>query len=259
MEDWIFELNELAKKLLANASDLDDELDKFANGSPSTEFVGEVKDKLGSMCNALTEVGEILSQQDGPLGRLIQKLDGAKVCADAAGNLKRFLDSHEKMLRNIGVPKEMIDELLGQLAKQLKGGYPNIEEPQTITNKDGNDFKKQLDELRKLICEIHKNAELFNDVWNPEILRVCVKGVMGACLIVVDITGALAAPDFTGFVLVKAVKSTWSGYRMVTNAVEKIRGLWDGLKGGVRVKVRQENLKKHKPPKTVLKRGDKEP
>ena len=249
MEDWIYDLDTWARELLADAKDLDEKLNEIGKAAkPNIEQLGNIEKLLGTLCKNLTNVAEVLRQPTGPLTSLIEKLDGAKVSTDAPGALVRFLTSHERMLIRIGVPTKAIDALLQQLKSHMSNSLDRLEAPQTITPNDGSEFIEQVKSLSKLICEIHSNAELFNKAFDFELLKECVHGVIGTCLIVVDITGALTAPHVTVFVLVKAVKSTWSGYRMVKRSVGIIKDKWQSFKGTISTLVQQDAIRTNFPP-----------
>lgn len=278
MEDWIFDLVDGVKKLLSDATELDKTLDEIeANSPPTTPQLAKIEKYLGALCETLTNVGKVLREPAGPLNNLIQRLDGVSVSSDADGTIDRFLKSHTRMLLMIGVPREVIDRLLRVLQSEIDDGRVKLDEPRTITSIDGDALTASIEELGEIICKIHQNVRSISNIWDPELPRACVQGVMGSCLIIVDIAGAFtfAPVDITLSALFHAVMSTRSGYNRVRNSLVTIKSLWHQLTGDETL-INEEaapveeketiserhlkNLKKHKPktnPIQSKKGGDK--
>lgn len=219
MEDWIELLNEYAATLLNNADELNELIEEQVSEVIKQEDIPHFKEIFGNMCNALTLIVGILDGENAPLPRLIKELSGIDLPAHKV-DLEDFLKSHHEMLMKIGAPPRLIKQLLDMMSQE------SIETPQTVTQENGENFKREINELRNIICSMHQNVEKIDNALNLEVARACVKGTMGASLIVVDVTGAFMVPDMTGFVLYKAVKSTWTGYRWVVDGVKRLRKSW---------------------------------
>ena len=179
----------------------------------------------------LDEVLKILAGVDSPLSELERRVDGVKLAAEQS-ELKRFLISHEKLIRSLVVPQHAVSEALRLLKQEIEdGGSTAIDNPETL---DSAELLDALKELKDFVCRFSGNVSLLRKVWRPGLVLVCVDGVIGACLIVIDITGALAVPHLTAFVLVKAVKSTWSGCRLIKRVIKEGEGMWASWKTAIK-------------------------
>ncbi len=235
LEDLLFELHEKASELLDYASGLKDAVQN-APQLPSDEIVARVETLLKQSCLALRRVVEIVQHKtDSPLSELTKRIDGTLLSRDQS-DLKLFLTTHEKLIRHLGVSTEAVDRAMALLRGELESGESRLDRPETLNPEA---IIEALETLRDFVCELSAQASLFKKVWPRDLLLECANGVIGGCLIIVDITGALTAPHVTAFVFFKAVKSTWSGYRLVKKAVARGKDLWQSWKAAVG----QENVK----------------
>jgi hypothetical protein len=215
---FLEELHQRAQELLNDATDLD----KAIQGSTKpTRTTAEI---LQRACGALTRIKAILDSKSGPLDRLVAKVGGVIVGATAEKVWDDFVKEHEDLLRTFGVS----EGLLKQLRKDLEEDISPDERlaPETV---DARYIKDRISDIQQLICSLAQEAK--EHTLTPELIGQCVKGLIGASMIVVDITGALTVPDVTGIVLFKAVKSTFAGGRMLQKAVGKARDWFTSLKG----------------------------
>jgi len=257
VDDVIEELNRLAKLLLRETDKLEATIGRDGDTPLSGERLSTVRRVFDSACRHLTALEKALGKSDGHLAHLIDRFDGASVSVLASDATRRFLDAHRASFARIGVPQETIDSLIASLEEHVREGTIRMDEATTLSSSEGQAILDQLRALRDLLCDIHAHAELLAQIWGPEFAQACIQGIRGACVIVVDITGAMLTAHLTAFALYVAAKSVWSGYRRVQSAVEKIRSRWSALKSSVASKAKQERIKKGAPPSDVLRRKPK--
>ena len=106
-------------------------------------------------------------------------------------------------------------------------------------------------EFRDLVCEIAHDPNLGAILASPQLLGAIVSGMIGVAVVIVDVTGAAAvAPhDWTGWTLVKAVKSVWSGVSRIRRAVGTIRETLVSIKKSRATDEAIADVKKRFPPK----------
>ena len=207
LSDLIFELHEQARDLFDNVSQLDAALDEETGRSRTHE----IADMMKKLCAGMSNVVRLI---DNPsiVDRFFRVTGGVAVAPRVEKALDEFLDAHEKQLRGIGVSGTAIERLRKMLEKE--SGNENEDDSVTVSS----DLLENLQTMQKLVC---KSAELAGLI-DRSVLKSCVKGVMGAATVVVDITGLLTVPDVTGLIIWKAVKSTWFGGKMVKEAIEVV-------------------------------------
>ena len=239
MEELIAQLNALATELLGAATEISDNLN---DRSPAA--LSRATALLGKLCSGLTKTHELLARSDSPLAYLVRRVAGSKL-ADALDRAQEFLDEHAEALLKLKLPKKKVDQVIKDLKELVTGPGPeNLEHAQTILDKPANldlamappatykeEILNELAAFRDLVCGLSTVGELAGTILSPPVLKAVAEGVAGVAVVVVDVTGAAAvAPsDITGWVLVKAVKSTWSGVKMIRKSVNVLRDAWGNL------------------------------
>ncbi len=222
--DFIFELNQKARELLERATDMDAELDEKL-GTSAPDRLGRIQEHMNKLCSAMMSVVEILESPSSPLDRFFKRTRGVLMLPDVADALGEFVKSHEQQLHGMRVSESAIEKFKALLEEQVSG---SMDEPvrvdQVTKDKDGNDIGilADLRKLQGLVCDCSKVVGQLADIGKLNLLKPCVKGVMGAAAVVVDITGLFTVPDVTGWVLFKAAKSAWAGGELVKNAIGAI-------------------------------------
>ena len=222
--DLIQLLHEVVTELLKSAEELDGILEKEGD-TPSVEAVKRVGALLKTMCEALSRAHEILSRASSPLQVVVDRINYLEMKVSAAsGDLATFLSEHRDFIqKSTGVSPAMLKTVIDALDNQCKQSGSKLDEPHAF---DSNGVLGALESLRDITCQISQVADDLQLIWDPDLLRSVVKGVIGSCVIVTDVTAAASAPDVTGFVLLKAIKSTVAGTSMVVNAVKDVRSRW---------------------------------
>ena len=213
--ELIDQLHTAAQELFHHASELGDSLD-----SPSA--LPRAQELLKTLCETLKKVHGLLGEPNSPLHWLVERVSGTAL-ADTLGRTKQFLEEHRKTLVDLKVPPKLLDEVIGNLSVQVKGAGPeNLATPQGIIAKD---VLAAVAECRDAVCPLSQITEFAQDVLTPAVLKHVVNAVAGTALIVVDVTAAAAtAPhDWTGWVLLKAIKSTASGVSRIRDAVGPLK------------------------------------
>jgi hypothetical protein len=242
LDDFIAALHEIASKLLEHAEAIDSQL---GNGAPDQGVIG---DSLESICEALGKAVALLEVPGSPLDTLVAAVGNARVSLPMA-TLAHYIADHRQALEKLGISKRTIEKVVAELEALANVGETALDSPQTLTREHVLDPLRQ---LRDWICEMAKLADIAQLLTTPAVLKMAAKGVMGAAVVVVDITGAAAAAptDPFGWVLFKAVKSVWAGARMVRSAVAEGRTAWGRLKDAIaartqeRVQAQRQELKK---------------
>jgi hypothetical protein len=222
--DFIFELNQKARELLEHATELDEELDK----KPSTsdpDRLARIQKHMDSLCSAMTKVVEILELPSSPLDRFFKRTHGVLMLPDVADSLRHFLRAHEQQLHGMGVSERATEKFKALLEEQAYGSMDDPVRVDQVTKDEGGKDVGILVDLKKLqdlVCDCAKVVGQVANIGKLNLLKPCVKGVMGAAAVVIDITGLFTVPDVTGWVLFKAAKSTWVGGKLVKNAIGSI-------------------------------------
>jgi hypothetical protein len=243
MDDLIQALHEKITELLQQAQELDKTLELHSeNEAPPKETVERIGNLLHNICDALTKTAMQLRDPKSPLQELVRRLDGIPMVGPAS-LLERFLEEHKQFFINkLHVPPATVTKLIDYLKREAEEGDARLTDQHTL---DPNIVIETLESFRDVVCDLSRMARDLEIIWSPDLIKPVVKGVIGTCLVVSDITGAILAPDFTGFVLFKAVKSTMAGVRLVTASVSAIKERLSGW----RFKVNQHYLNNKRPPK----------
>lgn len=265
MDDLIGYLHKLASEMLEQANELGADLDV-----PPPGWLEKAQTALDKLCSTLTNLHEALERPSSPLLELVRRVDGVRL-SEGFDRVKQFLDEHQSAIQALGVDSERAKRIVEGLKELVTGdGTENIETPQTVKQRPTNGTEESssrtvyaeeviesLAEFRDLVCYLSKAAEFAGDVLTPQVLKAVAEGTAGVALIVVDVTGAVtvAPHDLTGWVLVKAVKSTVSGFKMAKKATGVLRDAYDRL-----VHLRNlANLRRHIPPGGFHLRADDPP
>jgi hypothetical protein len=252
MDDLIDVINELAKELLENAQELDDEI-----GLPNAN-AAKVAAGLQKLCDGLTKVIDQLEDKASPLQKFVRMFRDTGVGAvpkdqdDRAAKIRKYLAEHRAVLVKLQVPDRIIDRVLAELKPEAEMSGPNaIDSHQTL---ERDDIIKPLKELRDIVCQIAAAAQTIDILANKGLVTQVVKGTIGAATIVVDVTGGITAihVDPTGWVLLKAAKSVMAGGKMVYGAVRELKGMWERLRGQAArglADEKQRELRRRAPPK----------
>jgi hypothetical protein len=206
--DLIFELNKKARDILETAEQLDGEIDR----APSAERLRQLEDLMPRLCSGMTGIVEMLNSERSIMDRFLKRTGGVAYTAKASNAMKEFMRVHAQHLHGVGVSESIISKLKKVLEDE--GADPEAVEA------NGEDILDSLRQLQSLICQSSGLVEKI--AASTELLSGCVKGVMGAATIIVDVTGVFTIPDITGLVIFKAVKSTVIGVNMVRKAVGTI-------------------------------------
>src|SRR5262245_30277722 len=129
MEHWIDFLNRAAQELLDNAY----ELEKVVN--QTSQNPEALKKHLERICKTLTSVIDHLESKDSLLRKLVHKIGGTRV-SHSRDKLKEYLDDHRKAFEKLGVPPELIDDIIDSLRHEAKEGDNAIDVPQTLDVSD---------------------------------------------------------------------------------------------------------------------------
>jgi hypothetical protein len=243
MDDLVDVINELAKELLENAQELDDQI-----GLPNPS-VSKVADGLKKLCDGLTTVIDQLEDKASPLQRFVRMFRDTTVSAasknrdDLEAKVRKYLAEHRSVLVKLQVPDRIIDRVLGLLKPEAEMTGDNaLENPQTL---ERDNVIKPLKELRDIVCQIAEAAQTMDILANKGLITQVVKGTIGAATIVIDVTGGIAAihVDPTGWVLLKAAKSVLAGGTAVYRAVKELKGMWQLLHGQAQHDVAEEKQK----------------
>jgi len=241
-------LDSKARELLELAHDLDANL----NSLPIETLLPRIDAFLSKSCAALGEIEEIFKGSGSPLDELVRRIDGAIVAA-AASRLDEFLGDHAQMLKRLGVSQETIDKTL-DLLKATMTSDPDLALEQPATLKEGPDDNrleealKELSEFRKFVCELQASTHRLKEILDLRPIKACIQGVTGVCLVVVDTTGALTVPDPTAWVYVKAVKSVWSGFKMMRKAFSAAKESFHEWKNSLKAADDRRTMKGRDPP-----------
>lgn len=239
MDDLIEYLHKLASEMLEQANELGADLDV-----PPPGWLERAQTALDKLCSTLTRLHEALERPGSPLLELVRRVDGARL-SEGFDRVKQFLDEHQGVIQALGVNPERAKRIIEGLKELVTGdGTENIETPQTIKRRPTNgteesssrtvyaeEIFESLAEFSELVCSLSKAAEFAGDVLTPQVLKAVAEGTSGVALVVVDVTGAVtvAPHDMTGWVLVKAVKSTVSGFKMVRKATGVLKDAYHRL------------------------------
>ena len=242
-------LDSKARELLELANDLEESLDAL----PTETLLPKIDAFLSKACAALGEVELIFNGNDSPLDELVRRIDGAVVAA-ASSRLNEFLNDHAQMLKRIGVSQKTIDKTLQLLESTMKSDSDlSLDHPATL-ERDSDDKRlalalEELHEFRKFVCALQASTQQLREVLDVRPIKACVQGVAGVCLVVVDTTGALTVPDPTAWVYVKAVKSVWSGFKLMRKAFEAAKDSFHSWQSALKAEKDQQILKGKKSPR----------
>ncbi len=216
----ISELNEKARALLEGGEKLEAEL---SPALPDAERRSRIQDLMNGLCKGMTSIIDMLESPASPVDRFLKHTRGIAISPTVAKAMDEFVTAHEQQLRGIGISKDIIDKVSNLLRDESTG---NDDAPVQLDEKG---LVSNLRTLQGLICKIAGAIDQLAELWEPTLLKACVKGVIGAATVVVDITGIFTVPDVTGWVLFKSIKSTLLGGRMVTNAINAINEGWQSF------------------------------
>lgn len=252
VDEILRELNELASDLLKDSEAIDGYLKKGTEGA--VKALEQIKALLNRLCKALTKIHKLLtgSPKRSPLEELVRRV-GASQHSDTPAKLKRFLREHRTSIQRLGVSPAIVNRLIDALEEEVDGIGPNgLANPQTLESAS---VLGTIREFRDLVCKIAQSPNLDALIKAPGMLRAVVTGVGGTALIVVDVTGAaMVAPhDWTGWTLVKAVKSVWAGVTMVRKAIKTLNEIWDSINPGPTAAERRARMRVEYPPPPKLK------
>jgi hypothetical protein len=239
----IFELNEKARDLLEGGEKLEAELSAAV---PDAERRRRIQELMNGLCKGMTSIIEMLQSPSSPLDRFLRHTRGIAISPTVARAMDEFVTSHEQQLRSIGISEDFIAKVSELLRDESTG------KDDATVQLDENGLVSNLRTLQELICKIAGVIDQLAELWDPTLLKACVKGVIGAATVVVDITGLFTVPDVTGWVLFKSIKSTFLGGRMVVKAINAINEGWQSFL----TRRKQSKLadQAHKNPKPTLKK-----
>lgn len=222
MDDLLDKLNKSAQQLLEGAKELDAEI------GGADQDIEAAKNRLRKLCKVLSRVISQLKKRGSLLHRLDCMIDGTSVNR-SLDRLSDYLRDHRATLIRLQVPKALIERVVTILSNEASSGNNALDKPQTLTVEAA---LEPLQQLRDVVCEIANAAEFASIVSTPGILKQVAAGCIGAAVIVLDITAAIAAAptDPIGWVLLKAVKSVWGGGSMVRGAVSELRGILNTIR-----------------------------
>ena len=216
----IFELNEKARALLEGGEKLEAELSAAV---PDAERRSRIQELMNRLCHGMTSIMVLLDSPSSPIDRFLKHTRGIAISPTVAKAMDEFLTSHEQQLRSIGISGGIIAKVTQLLRDESTG---NDDAPVQLDEKG---LISNLRTLQGLICQVAGAVDQLVELWDPKLLKACVKGVIGAATVVVDITGIFTIPDVTGWVLFKSIKSTLLGGRMVANAINAINEGWQSF------------------------------
>jgi hypothetical protein len=216
----IFELNEKARALLEGGEKLEAEL---SDALPDAERRSRIQELMNGLCKGMTGIIDMLDSPSSPVDRFLKHTRAIAISPTVAKAMDEFVTSHEQQLRSIGLSEDIIAKVSKLLRDESTG---NDDAPVHL---DETGLVSNLRTLQELICKIAGTIDQLVELWEPKLLKACVKGVIGAATVVVDITGIFTVPDVTGWVLFKSIKSTLIGGRMVTNAINAIKEGWQSF------------------------------
>ena len=228
MDDLIEALIKAAKELFEQAEALEGVLDDGTSSIDSRKIA--LIETLRSICASLGIVHTNLTDERGPLFKLIRRIDGIEI-GDALRRVERFFEEHEEAIERIGVCPESAKKAVRRMrARVERKGWKRFFRPETL---DAEGAVGALADLRDLVCKLSQMADVYELLATPKLLKGVVEGATGAAIVVVDVTGAVTAFSnalFSEWVLFKAVKSIWTGTKMVRNAVQCVTDAIDTLK-----------------------------
>lgn len=218
IDDIIVGLHKVASELLTSATELDSKI----AANQITDLSGAQR-LLSTICTKLEQVHKLLGDAESPLAELVRNVDGG-VLAAPLHRLGKFLDQHRAILHSLGLDGPLLDRTMTSIEAHVTKTNSDVQlnQPQSIEAKP---VLQIIDEFRSLVCELSRLTDFADQVLNAAALVAVVDGVIGVAMVVVDVTGAATAGvhDPTLWVLVKAVKSTWSGVSRVRESVIRLK------------------------------------
>jgi hypothetical protein len=240
-------LNKLAAELLEKAEALSGPIENTA------EAAEKIRAVLDGACDALSTVHKLLSGSGSPLPEIERRMGGTLHAAPLV-RLREFLDEHRDAIRAVTLNSRRvegtIDRLLALLNEDVdRGGQHELDKGELWEG--SGPVLGTIAEFRDLVCEVAHDPNLGAILASPQLPSAIVSGMIGTAVVIVDVTGAAAvAPhDWTGWTLVRAVKSVWSGISRIRPAVSTIRETLVSIKKSRTTDESIADIKKRFPPK----------
>ena len=220
--DLIAKLHEAAKDLLTQA----DELDRLASPrDASDDAITRIKEKLQQLCEGLGRVHTALSFPSA-LPELARRVNGLPI-GDALKRVDKFIDEHRTAIQRLGLTDaaRAIEMAVKQLQEVSKEGFAQSE---AFGEAEVQKVLRIVGDFRDIVCRLSRTAEFAELLATPECLKAVAQGATGTAIVVIDVTGLMtvAPHDFTGWTLIKAVKSVSSGVSMVKRSWQKLSKLF---------------------------------
>ncbi|MBX3027866.1 hypothetical protein KF840_23480 [bacterium] len=234
------ELHRIAVELLRNGEELQNILDR----KDSPGLLERIPSLLSALCETVSRLHELLGDPNSPLADVVRRAAGIQY--SAVGHLERFLTEHSNTLKSLGISPVFVDRVRDVLREQVDArGEHDLENPEILDP----EVVEIVRDFSTLVCEVSRIPEV-----TREMLEGVAEGVIGTALVVVDITSAatVAPHDFTGWTLVKVIKSVWSGTTKIRRAIGRLKEAIAFFRGHKETERRQAELKKRPPAKSPL-------
>lgn len=211
-ERWLGELLQTATELEGILDDADKKVQKAR--------IKEARKFLNELCTSLKKVVAALEGKSSPLGKFFadaRDVPPEKDKQKAKELLTAFLDNHEKHLTK--APKWAVDRLRDVLedfaAETIEYGA-KVEDLKR-------DLLKNIKLFQEQTCKCAEVASQIEDMLSPKLLRAIVMGARGVVTVGIDITTVVKTAPVGLLLIYHAVKSTWTGSRMVYKATIDIK------------------------------------
>lgn len=180
---------------------------------------------LVNTCEILKEIellfeGKSQRRSENIIGRFVELSQDSDI-NEAIGKLKEeaFRDLQEDeiaLLRSVGI--RWPDQELKKYAEQL---LETPDEPADI-----GDISNIISQFREIVCEAAIKLEPIAHLLEPMEVEALILDVTGGlkdlCVVLIDITKGATIPDFSGYVILLAIKSTWSASRGLKYRINNI-------------------------------------
>ncbi|HFD32437.1 MAG TPA: hypothetical protein ENJ28_07035 [Gammaproteobacteria bacterium] len=215
-ENTIFELEEYVKKTTDSLIDFENKIGNVEDALTDdqlTSFQGIASDT----CEALTGIIEIFSlgEDKSPL-HIIRSKIGPTLLGISEKDFDYLLNAERALLKRLGLSERSIQSAVKQMEEFKK------ELLQPSESFDPNDVIKTLGEFKDVVCNISKIGELQKSMVSPELVKLCVKGLIDVCVVSGDVLSVFTVPDPTPFTFLRSLKSVYSGARSLRNVSEKL-------------------------------------
>ena len=218
-EEFWDEAERFFNKMLEDAAAFEgviDDAEKQANKA----HIEATRKFLADLCKSMAKVVAALEGKSSPLATFLgqaKDITGEKDKAKAEKQLEEFLDKHEKQFNS--APKWVVERLRSVLEKFAAETIEYGARVEDLRN----DLLKNTRQFKEQVCLWAVTAQKVQDMLKPKLLRAIVLGMRGIATVGIDlVTVVKTAP--VGLVLIyHAVRSTYTGSRMIHKAVLIIR------------------------------------